>query len=87
MENFRGQRLAIPMSAQGWLWQGTPQQAAQHDMARDIAQSIRRLAEGQQLRNPGISTPWKIIVYSMAGLFSLELLITVFSLVMSLIIR
>jgi hypothetical protein len=87
MANYNGKRLALPISAHGWSWQGAPQEPSSHDLAQETAQSIRRLAEGQVLRSPGFSTPWKVVVYIMASLFTLELLVFTFSLVMSLVMR
>ncbi len=72
LDEYTGSRLIVPQAAQGWLWTGgvRPLPAA----ATQAAQTVRQLAEGQEIRQPAGTSGWMIAVYIVAGLFGLEIL-------------
>jgi len=69
---YEGNRLIVPQAAKGWVWTGgiRPLPAA----ATQAAQTLRQLAEGQELRQQAVTPGWMIAVYIVAGLFGLEIL-------------
>jgi len=69
---YEGNRLVVPQAAKGWVWTGgiRPLPAA----ATQAAQTLRQLAEGQELRQQAATPGWMIAVYIVAGLFGLEIL-------------
>jgi hypothetical protein len=69
---YEGKKLIVPRPAKGWVWAGgiRPLPAA----ATQAAQTLRQLAEGQEVRQQAGTSGWMIAVYIIAGLFGLELL-------------
>ncbi len=82
LKNFKGQRLVVPQDVPGWLWAG----ARPRNIGVQVAQMTRTLAEGQELRPLGGSSPWMVVIYLFAGLFALEIALLLFSLVVSAIL-
>lgn len=72
LAGYKGHRLIVPHSIEGWVWTGglRPLPAA----AMQAAQTLRQLAEGQEVRQQPVTSGWMIVVYIVAGLFSLEIL-------------
>ena len=72
LNQFTGSKLIIPQTTLGWLWTGgiRPLRAA----ATQAAQTVRQLAEGQELRQQTGTSGWMVVVYIIAGLFGLEIL-------------
>jgi Domain of unknown function (DUF5671) len=70
--SYTGSRLIVPQPSQGWLWAGgiRPLPSA----ATQAAQTVRQLAEGQEVRQQAGASGWMIAVYIVAGLFGLEIL-------------
>lgn len=75
--------LLIPRAAQGWFYAGgvRPLPAA----AAQAAQTVRQLAEGQEVRQQTGTSGWMIVIYIIAGLFGLELLSALVALGISLV--
>jgi hypothetical protein len=82
LDEYTGSKVIIPQAAQGWLWTGgiLPLPAA----ATQAAQTVRQLAEGQEVRQQAGASGWMIAVYIVAGLFGLEILGVLISLGISL---
>ncbi|HTX92862.1 MAG TPA: DUF5671 domain-containing protein [Anaerolineales bacterium] len=80
---YTGSRLVVPRLAPGIFWAGgfRPLPAA----ASQAAQTVRQLAEGQEIRQQNGPSAWMIVVYIIAGLFGLELLFGLIALAMSLL--
>ena len=79
---FTGSRLVVPRAAAGWVWIG----GAQADL-NQAALALRQLAEGQEVRQKASTSGWTIFLYVLAGLFGLEALGLLVSLVASLLFR
>jgi len=78
LHKFNGSRLVVPRAAQGWVWVGS--------MRSDVNQAaatLRKLAEGQEIRQRKISSGWMILFYVISALFGLEILFLLFGMVMS----
>ncbi len=84
LQNFPGTRLVVPSPAQGWHWVFGSERPLAH-LVRQTARIVRHLAEGEDIPAPRESSPWFIALYIMAGLFGLEILLVLFSLLASLI--
>jgi hypothetical protein len=80
---YTGSRLVVPHPAQGWLWAGGIRSLP--SVATEAAQTVRQLAEGQEVRQRTGASGWMIVVYIVAGLFGLEILGLLISLGISLI--
>ncbi len=83
LNEYPGQRLVVPLPADGITWLGSTSQKPR-GFATEAAAAIRYLAEGQSVRPAAPSNPWVIAGYVLAALFALQLLFLGFSLVMSL---
>jgi len=81
--SFKGSRVIVPDEGEGLIWAGGISKQA----IPQAAQTIRQLAEGQQIRQqaPGTSA-WMVVVYLAAALFGLELLLVIVGIGISLIV-
>ena len=72
LANYKGHKLIVPHGTEGWVWSGgvRPLPAA----ATQAAQTLRQLAEGQEVRQQPATSGWMIAVYIVAGFFGLEIL-------------
>jgi hypothetical protein len=76
---FNGSRIVVQNESKDIVWTEDALQAAQ---------SVQKLAEGQEIQKQKMSrSPWTIIVYVFAALFALQLLFMLFALGLSLILR
>jgi len=82
LNKFNGKRLVVPRLAEGWVWVGS----AQADL-NQAALALRQLAEGQEVRQKPSVTGWMIFLYIIAGLFGMEVLGLLVSLIGSLLFR
>jgi hypothetical protein len=78
------QRVVVPLPEPGWVWLGAAQRS-QRDLAKETAQAVRQLAEGQPVKPPTSSNAWVITGYVLAALFALEIGLVLFGSVMSMI--
>lgn len=86
LQGFSGPRVIVPDDPPaGYLWLGQKLRLLP-DAARQTAQALRRLAEGQEPR-PVATPAWQIAVYILAGLGGLELLGGLFGLLAALLFR
>lgn len=82
LAEYPGRRILIPLPVEGWSWLG-PMEKRPQDLAREAAQAIRQVAEGESVRQSVTSSPWAIAGYVLGGVFGLILLTLVFSLLLS----
>jgi hypothetical protein len=82
LDEYHGKRILIPLPAENWIWLGQAdnQEAA---LARETAQAICQMAEGESVRQVAPSNPWVIASYIMGGIFGLLLLWFLFILIVS----
>jgi hypothetical protein len=83
---YHGHRLLIPLEKEGYLWLGLGNKAPQ-ELARESAQTVRQLAEGEALRQALPNSPWAIAGYILGGLLGLQLVIVLLSLMISALFR
>ncbi len=86
LQGFSGLRVIVPDEPPaGYLWLGQKLRLLP-DAARQTAQALRRLAEGQEARPAG--TPaWQVVLYILAGLGGLQLLGGLVGLLVALLFR
>jgi hypothetical protein len=82
LSQFNGSRLMVPRETPGWVWPGWPRRS-EADTARQTANAIRLLAEGQEIRPAGVSSGWVTLVYIMAALFGIEMVFVVLGIALS----
>jgi hypothetical protein len=71
IRSFSGKRIVVPNESENLIWAG----GVSKQIIQQAAKTVRQLAEGQELRRQsGMNSSWMIIVYIAAGLFGLELL-------------
>lgn len=87
LNEYKGRRMIIPAPQEGWFWFGAPAEKRPQDLGREAAQSLRQLAEGENVRAALPSSPWAVVGYILGGLFGLQLLFALFSLLISSIYR
>ena len=88
---FTGHRLVVPQPsskprtehpATGWVWVGGP--------VTDLNQAalvLRQIAEGQEVRQKAAVTGWMVFLYVLAGLFGVQILGLLVSLIVSSLFR
>jgi hypothetical protein len=86
LQGFSGERLVITLPTQGWYWVPVARKGLA-GLARQTAQIVRQLAEGQEAPPLREYTAFMVGVYIFAGLFALELVLAAISLVASLIFQ
>jgi hypothetical protein len=82
LEEYHGRRVLIPLPMDDWFWLGQSEKRVQ-DLARETAQAIRQMSEGETVRQAAPSGPWAVAGYILGGIFGLILLVLVFSLMAS----
>jgi hypothetical protein len=83
VRHFRGTRIVVPDSAEGLHWAG----GVDANPIQKAALTVRQLAEGQVAPQPTRHSGWRVIVYIAAGLFGLQLILMLVSLVISTFVR
>ena len=78
IEAGQAQRIVVPMPELGWVWLGGARRS-ERDMARDAAQAVRQLSEGQEVRS-GMGV-WGVVFAVIGGLFLIQILFGLLSLV------
>jgi len=64
--------LVLPERRENWHWLNTPR-PTQNKLVRDAAKAIEQISENQT--PPSTSTsPWLVVVYILAGFFTLEVI-------------
>lgn len=83
---YTGERLILTTSSKGWYWlPGSHRGLAA--LARQTAQMVRSLAEGQEISQGRENSAFMLLVYILAGLFVLQLLLGGISLAISIFSR
>ena len=78
IRSFNGSRIVVPNEAQGLIWAG----GIGRQVIQQAAQTVRQLAEGQEVRKQsGINSGWMVVVYIAAALFGLEFLFGITALI------
>jgi len=81
LESFQGQRIGVPLPENNWIWLGSGRRS-ERDLARDTAQAVRQLSEGQEVR-PGAMGIWNVVLAVIGGLFLIQILFGLLSLILS----
>ena len=82
LEEFQGRRIVVPLSQTDWIWLGTAPKSIR-ELAKETVLTIRQLAEDQSVRTTVQTNPWVIVGYILAGLFGIQLLFIILSIVIS----
>ncbi len=78
IRSFSGSRIVVQNEVKNIVWTEDASQAAQ---------SLQKLAEGQEIQKQKTSrSPWTIVIYVFAALFALELLFTLLAVGISLVV-
>ena len=78
IRSFNGSRIVVQNEAKDIVWT---------DDAVQAAQSVQKLAEGQEIQKQKTSrSPWTIVIYIFAALFALQLLFMLLALGISLVV-
>ncbi len=73
LEKFSGQRVLVPLPADNWVWLNYAHHN-RRDLARQAAQNIRQLAEGQPVRPARQISSWIWVLAVLGGIFALQIL-------------
>lgn len=82
LSDFHGKRVLVPRSLDDWIWLGALPRD-ERDLARETAQAVRQLAEGQEVRTALPSSPWTVAGYVLGAIFGLILLLFMVGLAVS----
>ena len=86
LDQFGGQRLAVPLPAAGWTWLGQAEKEIS-ELALEAARAIRQMAEGEAVRQVQSFGPWSIFGYVLGGIGGLIVLAILFSVMTSALYR
>jgi hypothetical protein len=81
LSGYQGQRVIVPVPAQGWWWVGGMASRPQ----AQAAQIIRQLADGETPAQGNVTPAWTVVAYVFAALFALQFLFVLLMLGISLI--
>jgi hypothetical protein len=76
LKHFSGQRLLVPLAALEWILLNMPERGTS-EIARQTADALADLAEGQQVRPAPSNNPWSIVGYVLGALFGIIILFSV----------
>jgi hypothetical protein len=82
LQGSPARRLILPAAREGWTWLGLNPRPVR-ELAREAAAAIRQMAEGEAPRAGLPSSPWSVVGLIFGGLFALQLLITLVTLVIT----
>ena len=86
LQAFVGPRVVIPTNAKGWHWVSGSGRSLS-SLAGQAAQTVRMLAEGEEITPARQISPFQILVYVLAGLFILQVVLGVIGIGASLLLR
>jgi len=78
LQGFEGTKLVMPNQVSGWEWIGVSRRSSQ-EMNRLTVNIVRKLAEGQDIRNQASISGWLIAFYILLGLIVTPILISILS--------
>ncbi|MFH2038201.1 MAG: DUF5671 domain-containing protein [Chloroflexota bacterium] len=78
LQGFEGTKLVLPNQLSGWEWIGVSRRSSQ-EMDRLTVNIVRKLAEGQDIRNQASISGWLIAFYILLGLIVTPILISILS--------
>jgi hypothetical protein len=81
LNSFGGQVIVVPLPQANWLWLNNDRKPMEQ-----AAHALRQISDGQEVKFGGTSA-FMVMVYIFAAIFSLELLMFLLSLVISLVVR
>lgn len=73
LSEFTGERVLVPLPAEGLVWLGAPSRDAR-ELAQETAQALRQLAEGQEVTPPRGTNPWAVTGAVLGGIFAIILI-------------
>ncbi|MBM3143968.1 MAG: hypothetical protein FJ010_03150 [Chloroflexi bacterium] len=84
LKDFDGQSIVVPTPKEHWHWvYGSGRDLSK--AARETARIIRHMAEGEDLPGPRDASPWRIVLYVLAGMIGLPLALSLIGSLMSLV--
>lgn len=81
LKNFSGQKLIAPVKMEKWYWPGP----AFEQSNKIIAQAVKQMSEGQNVKPSGGVSAIQIVAYVLAALFGIQLLFVLITLAVSVI--
>ena len=76
LQGYEGVKLVLPNPVSGWEWVGVSRHSSQ-EMNRLTANILRKLAEGEDIRNQASLSGWVIAFYILLGLIVTPILISI----------
>ena len=73
LHEFPGKVLVLPERKENWYWLNT-QEATKNQLIQNALKAIQQISENQTPGTTPSITPWMVVVYILAGLFTLELI-------------
>ena len=75
LREFNGSKFLFTRETETWLWRQSP---------RQLAASIRQLAEGEKIQEPKKTSAWMVVVYILAGITAVEIAFFLLAILLSL---
>ena len=82
LNEYSGQRILVPEPVEGWIYLGASARQGRA-LAKETAQAVRALAEGQVVKPSGPSSAWAVVGYVLGAIFALQILLVLISIVIS----
>lgn len=74
LKDFTGKVLVLPEKKENWHWLNI-QHTSSEKLVRDAVKAIEQFSENQSPRVSSSTSPWQVVIYILAGLFTLELIL------------
>ncbi len=72
LQNYTGQVVVVPQEQKNWYWLSVSDQN-QADMLQEASSAVQQLSENHTPHSTSSRNPWMIVVYILAGLFTLQI--------------
>lgn len=82
LQSFSGVRIVVPIAKQGWVWIDADT-TSPVKLGKQVAQTLRKLAEGESMDGGGRVSAWLIVAAVFGGLIGFILLINLIAFVLS----
>jgi hypothetical protein len=82
LNEYSGQRILVPTAVEGWVYLGASARQGRA-LAKETAQAVRSLAEGQAVKSSGPTSAWAVVGYVLGVIFALQILFLIITLIIS----
>lgn len=83
LQDYSGKILVIPQERKNWYWLGVPDKNREN-LLQEAASAVQNLSENHSPGTTSSGNSWMIVVYILAGLFTLQIVFIIISILINL---